>query len=320
MGRKRDKEIVELLESSARAGELFAAEDRALQTALARRIGRGVVRPWRGLYASSAYWDSLSKWQRAEHLVQGVAKLHPSWLFCGPSAALIYGLPISLWHLDVVHVVSHKSSGGKRVRYHRRLGSHIPSGRYVKGVHVTSFEETVVDCLLTLDFKEGLAIADAALARLCCAREQLLSLVERLGGGRPGIRGALECVRWADARSESGGESMARAVMIRHGFILPELQVTMGDPTRAGQSWRCDYLWRLADGTTVAGELDGLEKYVNPEMTKGRDAVRVMSDERIRESQLTLAVDRVLRFTYSDVAVEARLVRKLERFGIPRVR
>ncbi len=106
--------------------------------------------------------------------------------------------------------------------------------------------------------------------------------------------------------------------MIEHGFMLPELQVVVGDPSRKGESWRCDYFWVLADGTRVAGELDGLEKYTNPEMTKGQSAVKVMSDERIRESQLTLAVDRVLRFTWDDVKDEQRLVAKLEQFGIPR--
>ena len=69
----------------------------------------------------------------------------------------------------------------------------------------------------------------------------------------------------------------------------------------------------------ISGELDGGEKYVNPAMTHGRDVLQVMRDERLRESGMTLAVDRVMRFTFSDVANEARLVALLERFGIPHV-
>ena len=44
-----------------------------------------------------------------------------------------------------------------------------------------------------------------------------------------------------------------------------------------------------------------------------------MRDERLRESGMTLAVDRVMRLTFSDVVNEARLVALLERFGIPHV-
>lgn len=54
-------------------------------------------------------------------------------------------------------------------------------------------------------------------------------------------------------------------------------------------------------------------------MTHGRDALQVLRDERIRESQLTLAVDCVMRFTFADVIDEHRLVALLERFGIPRI-
>ena len=112
---------------------------------------------------------------------------------------------------------------------------------------------------------------------------------------------------------------MARAVMIENGFMPPELQVPIENPDRPGWPWRTDFYWLLPDGTTVAGELDGGEKYVNPNMTHGRDALQVLRDERIRESQLTLAVDRVMRFTFADVIDERRLVALLERFGIPRI-
>lgn len=112
---------------------------------------------------------------------------------------------------------------------------------------------------------------------------------------------------------------MARAIMIEHGFMLPELQVSIENPDNPGHPWRCDFFWELPDGTIVVGELDGGEKYVNPAMAHGRDALQVMRDERLRESGMTLAVDRVMRFTFSDVANEARLVALLERFGIPHV-
>ena len=204
-------------------------------------------------------------------------------------------------------------------QHHYRCNDEMIPTSVIDGVLVTSLEETIVDCMLAFAFGEALAVADAALRCLRIEREELVRLVRRIGARRPGVAGALRVAAWADGLSESGGESMARAVMIEHGFVLPRLQAVVGNPTVRGESWRCDYLWELADGTTVAGELDGLEKYENPDMTKGLSAVQVMSAERIRESRLTAYVDRVMRFTFADVVNEGRLVALLERFGIPRV-
>ena len=315
MAPRRTAEIDRLLDEAQGKGACLSVHDRALRAALERRVGHGLVSPRPSLYARKAYWEGLPRRQRELHILRGQAGRHPNWTFCFASAALLHGLPISFGRLKKCHVLGTGTAHSSLARRHyvRRRGV------VLDGVRVTSFEDTIVDCLLTLGFDEGLVIADAALARLGVTRERLAELVLRLGKGRSGLDDALACVAWADARSESGGESMGRAVMIRHGFMLPELQVVVGNANCEGESWRCDYLWHLADGTTVAGELDGHEKYVNPEMTKGRDAVAVMSNERMRESQLTLYVDRIMRFSYADIVNEERLVAKLEKFGIPRV-
>ena len=317
MGTRRDREIERLLDKAQIEQSCLGATNRIMREALDRRIGEQLVRPRPRLYARKAYWEKLGKSERERHIIRGLAALHPDWVFCQASAALMLGLPVSLRRLKKAHVImpgTHSKAG-----IALKCQSKVPRATAAAGiVQVTSLEDTIVDCLLAFDFKDGLAIADAALARLGNDGERLKRLVRERGRRRPGLRQALETIRWADSRSESGGESIARAVMIEHGFMLPELQVVVGDPSRKGESWRCDYFWVLDDGTRVAGELDGLEKYTNPEMTKGQSAVKVMSNERIRESQLTLAVDRVLRFTWDDVKDEQRLVAKLEQFGIPR--
>lgn len=319
MGTRRDAEIDRLLDEAEARRCCLAACDRILKEALDRRVGTQLVRPRPRLFARATYWEALDRIERERHVVRGLATLHPGWTFSHATAALMHGLPISLRHLKQAHILAPETHAGPSLAIRHRS-----SRRHgivdISGVRVTSLEDTIVDCLLSLDFREGLAIADAALARLGTDVAGLERLVRQRGRRRPGVRQALQTARWADARSESGGESVARAVMIEHGFMVPELQVVIGDPLRPGTSWRCDYYWLLADGTRVAGELDGAEKYVNTSMTRGRSALQVMQDERIRESQLTLAVDRVLRFSWADVRNERRLIAKLEQFGIPRIR
>lgn len=319
MGTRRDAEINQLLNEAEAQRSCLAACDRTLKEALDRRVGTRLVRPRPRLFARTTYWEALDRIERERHVVRGLAMLHPGWTFSHASAALMHGLPVSLRHLRQAHILAPEAHvGSSLVIRHRPSRTH--GTVEVSGARVTSLEDTIVDCLLALDFREGLAIADAAVARLGIDAAGLMRLARQQGHRRPGVRQALQTAQWADGRSESGGESIARAIMIEHGFMVPELQVVVGDPARMGASWRCDYFWLLADGTRVAGELDGLEKYANPQMTHGRSTLQVMQDERLRESQLTLAVDRVLRFSWADVRDERRLVAKLEQFGIPRVR
>ena len=63
-------------------------------------------------------------------------------------------------------------------------------------------------------------IADSAISKLVLVREQLMEAIEQRATARNGraIRTALTTLRYADARAESGGESVARAVMIETGF------------------------------------------------------------------------------------------------------
>lgn len=322
MGTRRDFEIERLLDEAQNASRCLASKDRVLCEALNRRLDKQLIKPRNRLYARTSYWNSLSRRNQEEHVVRGIAQLHPNWVFCNSTAALLHKLPISFYHLGQIHILAARdypnsqSSSNIRRHKHRTYQSSIA---IIDGIKLTSFEDTLVDCLLEFNFREGLAIADAALAHLRFSPNELLQLVKDRGRNRPGIRQAIQTAQWANSLSESGGESMARAIMIEHGFMVPELQVNIRNANGFEGNWRVDFFWKLANGTTVAGELDGAEKYTNPEMTHGTNSLQVLSAERIRESRITLAVDRVMRFTYSDIVHEEHLVALLERFGIPRV-
>ena len=88
-------------------------------------------------------------------------------------------------------------------------------------------------------------IADSAISKLGLATEQLMEAVEQRATARNGraIRTALTTLRYADARAESGGESVARAVMIETGFAPDQLQYELTDPFDSTETMRTDFAW-----------------------------------------------------------------------------
>ncbi len=124
-------------------------------------------------------------------------------------------------------------------------GAHIqrhqiePAGAIRRaGVSVTPPIQTATDCLLQTGFADGMPIADSAISKLGLAPEQLMEAVEQRATARNGraIRTALTTLRYADARAESGGESVARAVMIETGFAPDSASIRADGPLRFGQA------------------------------------------------------------------------------------
>ncbi|WP_239443039.1 hypothetical protein [Gordonibacter sp. An230] len=170
----------------------------------------------------------------------------------------------------------------------------------------------------TSGFDQALATADSALRVSGMTSASFAACFEHMGGTHTGTAHAVRTMRYADARSESGGESIARAVMIRRGFALPELQVVLPQPLNRERSFRVDFLWNRTDGGKVLGEFDGMQKYEDATMLAGRSSLRALADERHREAQLTLYGMPIVRFSYQDVMDEGRFAELLDRYGVPR--
>ena len=212
-------------------GACVAPSSHADGMAMGRMVGSGeLVRLARGHFARRGYWEALDVPSRHLHLARSLSRAHPDWTFCGPTAAVAHGLPVSFGQLARIHV------------------AHGPGGRH--GTRIVAFHQ------------------------------------------------------------------LAREAMIELGFAAPELQAEFVDPL-SGQVSRVDFLWHLPDGTLVAGELDGRQKYVDPTMTRGRATVDLLADERLRESRLT-RVARVVRFSFAVVCDRGRFARLLDSFGVPR--
>lgn len=277
-----------------------------------------LVSPYPGLYASSEVWKRLLPSQRVRRVMRTLGHLHPSWIFVGASAAIVHDLavpPSVMWPLDIA-----KLGGGtcKPSKWSRRTHISPCDVVVIDGMRATSLDRTAVDCLRTLDFPAALSVADSYLRKTNQPRERLEALVAASQKGKPGIRNARVVANLADGRSESWGESVARAAMIDLGFAVPDLQVPYQDPV-SGKRYRADFSWDIDDSRTVIGEMDGLLKYKEASITGG-DAIGVLVREQQRESRLTVGGRSVVRFTPGQVEDKAYFERLLDSYGIPRTR
>ena len=311
--------IRERLRVAEEAGSCYVPESRTMRRELAELVEEGVVvEPVRRGFAARSWWDGLPETSRAMARMRALGEMHPEWTFCHVSAALAHGLSVSVHDIDQLHACIVGDTHGRHLADAVRHVVTNDEPVVIGGIRVTSMGRTTIDCLRTMDFPAGLAIADSMLRRTGMTAEQLCELIEehpRLHG----IRQARRTAGFADGRAESGGESIARATMIELGYQMPELQVVMPDPFSSRKTYRADFAWRLPNGVLVIGELDGREKYRNPTMTKGRSITDVLADERLRESRLSATGAVVMRFSYRDVLNRRFFADLLDRYGIPKV-
>lgn len=317
MSTSNDRHFFSSLRSAERRRLCFVPPDARAREYLRRCMERGsVVRPFRGMYATASCWDSIQPSERSLRVLRTLQVMHPEWTFCSSSAALAHGLPVSHDDLSCVHIVSREGHGraSGSIRTHR-----IPAEDtvVVQGIRVTTFERTAFDYMRASSFGQALAVADAALRIGGLSSSQLAARFRSFGCQRHGGRRAVRTAYYADKRSESGGESIARAAMITNGIAVPELQVPLTDPLDSHRVFRVDYLWTIADGTHVIGEFDGMRKYDDGSLRAGHSGVRELAREQHRESALSLYGMPIVRFSYRDVMDSERFTSLLKRYGIP---
>lgn len=311
-------DLVARFEEAEAAGTCLAPrtalEAQRLRHAL--RLGK-IISPFPQVFARATYWDERKESERHLHIVRALAQLHPDWVFCDVSAAMLYGLSVSRTLLNAVHIVTspqaHSRSSGRLVRHVIGPEEIVDLG----GVRVTSLERTAFDVVRRADFRSGLAVCDSALRVSRMRQRDLIASFARKNPHLEHKSKACAIAQLADGRAESGGESIARAVMLELGVMPPDLQVPVRDPVDGRTTYRADFGWMISNGVQVLGELDGREKYRNPEMTGGREAVDVLADERLRESHVSGTGSKILRFSYADVMNAGRFLHLLQTFGVP---
>lgn len=318
MAHCNDQLIEQLLTQAEQEGRCLISPSAAIRKALLRRIGSAIVSPMPGLFARKTRWEELNRAQRHVEIVRALAVAHPDWTFCSFSAACLLGLEVSWRHLNVVHVCSETKPSarpGARIQRHRTE----PAGAIDQGgISITPPIQTVTDCLLQTGFADGMPIADSAISKLGLTREQLMEAVEKRAGARNGraVRTALTTLQYADALAESGGESVARAVMIETGFAPDRLQYELTDPFDSTESMRTDFAWERQARELTLGELDGFVKYTDQAMLAGRTTAETLVAERQREAHLSLYGHPLIRFTMNEVRSAGVLAKKLQTAGV----
>ena len=313
-----DQLIDQLLTQAEQEGRCLIPPSEAIRKALLRRSGGMVVSPTPGLFARTSRWKELNRAQRHGEIVRTLAKQHPDWTFCSFSAACLLGLEVSWRHLNVVHVCSSTKPSARPGAHIQRHQIESAGAIRLSGILVTPPIQTVTDCLLQTGFADSMPIADSAISKLGLTREQLIEAVEQRATAHNGraIRTALTTLRYADARAESGGESVARAVMIETGFAPDWLQYELTDPFNSAKPIRTDFAWERQVRKLTLGELDGLIKYTDQTMLAGRTTAEVLVAERQREAHLSIYGHPLVRFTMSDVRSAGVLAKKLQTAGI----
>lgn len=209
------------------------------------------------------------------------------------SAAVLHGLPVDRRRLGQAHLMRQgpsRSEGRGPVVRHT-----YPTVRatVAHGIPVTTLESTTTDLARTLPFRDAVAVTDAAL-RMGVARTDLVALLDE-HPRRHGVHRASRVVEFADARSESAGESHGRAQIAQAGLPVPDLQLEVRD---ALGTMRSDYGWQERG---VLGEFDGRLKY-GRELQAGMDVDQTLVAERRRELRLERRGWCVVRLVWSDLA------------------
>ena len=238
--------------------------------------------------------------------------LGPDTVFGHESGAVLHKLPLLAPRLEeVIAVRTAGSHGAIAPNLHTRRGSYEAADlTVVDGLPVTTLDRTVADLIRRLPFPEAVMVADAGVR----AGLQKSALLNRTAKGR-GCRMARAAVDFADARSESAGESLSRVRILRTGVSAPRLQEKVFDLVGRFLG-RVDFWW---DEAGVAGEFDGIQKYVKF-LEPGQRPEDVIRAEKRREQELIAAGVRVLRWGWSDLwdgTLEVRLKSMLSRTPVP---
>lgn len=314
---RRNKDLDRHLDEAQRQRLCVWGESDTSRRVLLRRAKLGdLLCAYPGLYARPDYWAQLDARNRYLHVVRSLARLHPQWIFCGMTAAAVYGINTATRHMDLIHIRTidnrHVHDYGK-VRHH-----HIRDDRFemVDGVRVTPLPRTVFDCARKQSFPDALAVIEAVLRERVMSKDELERCFESLPGWNKDV--ALRALAPATGDTENGGEAYALGVMLEERFAMPLLQEPIVDPYNACTVYRVDFAWRDEHGGLIVAELDGRVKYKDRSMFRNGNLSETIIAEKEREERIRLVVKGMVRFSFREALERAQLVRKLESIGVPR--
>jgi hypothetical protein len=243
--------------------------------------------------------------------------MHPAFVASHRTAAALWRIPSVLKHDGVVHARASMASGSRTehgVRKHavHDVDLHLTT---IDGVACTTLERTALDLAATEPFHEAVVAMDAVLGRRI-TKERLRAVLEEWAPAR-GRRRIEAVLAFADGAAQSAGESWSRVQMAEGGLPAPILQRRFSD--RNGFIGEVDFWWPRFN---LIGEFDGLKKYREAEMLRGRTPGEVVEAEKVREDRLRMSATRpaVDRWLWATLRTPGALVRQLRAAGLPLTR
>ena len=277
-----------ILQTSALREQGFSYDE------VARRARRGdLERVRRGAYTTPTDAELTREEQHRRLLHATVPQLVDGSVVSHGSAAVLHGLPV--WSAAIARVHITRPDDGKRRSVLHVCGAPLAAEdiTMVEGIAATSVARTVLDLARTRPMAQAVAAADRALRDGLpphLLAEGLLRM-ERW----PGVRAARRAVAFADARSESVGESVSRVRMHLDGLPRPELQYEIRGAF--GQVIaRVDFYW---EEQRTVGEFDGKIKYGRL-LKPGQRVEDVMYEEKLREDAVRGEGHRFARWIWDD--------------------
>lgn len=235
---------------------LLSRDQRQLGDRLYARAHRGelvAVRP--GVYAPADWWADLKPYERYRERVHAAVLAFPDALFFRESAAALHGLPLfgEASHIHLFDGQARATTTFGDVVVHASKTPRAAVRMEGEDALATGLLETIVDTARALPPAYGLALVDAAL-HMGVSLDALSAIVAS-DSNRRGTRKLAWAFEFADARSESVGESVSRAVIHWLGFPVPTLQQRFWSE---GREDRTDFWW---PDHRIIGESDGYGKY-----------------------------------------------------------
>lgn len=293
----------------------------ATQFYRAARAGK-FVRLAHGVHLPIAVWEELGVDDRFAARVHAAAKAsRPGLVFSHLSAAALWRLPLVGQWPTRAEVVTPAATGGRSRRAFIARSGPLPHERvYIDGLRVTPLARTLIDVGHTTELATSVAMLDFALR--AAARGEAGLPAQRVSGrelvreleSRERDAGRLRCVRaldLADGNSGSPGESLSRVGMHVLGLPAPLLQHPFRDAR--GLVGYVDFWWPEFN---LAGEFDGIGKYLRDELLAGRGPADAVVSEKLREDRLRALGLRVTRWGWPTARSLPQLERHLRAAGL----
>ncbi|WP_022881617.1 type IV toxin-antitoxin system AbiEi family antitoxin domain-containing protein [Gryllotalpicola ginsengisoli] len=289
-------------------------------TAIRRDAGKGkYVRVAPSVFLDRGRWEGLGPDDRFRAFVVGMATtMEPDVVFSHFSAAALLGLPsLHAWPRRV-QVTIPPASGGRSTGNVQRYGAALRDDEVVEvaGFLVTSPARTVMDVARMAPFAPAVALADAALHRkrkpapLLTMADLAAELDEQRG--RYAFGKMRRVAEFSTTLSDSVRESESRVLIHELGFPQPVLQQPWFD--RSGHVGDTDFWWPEHG---LAGECDGLGKYLKPELLHRRTTAQAVIAEKRREDRIRALGADFARWEPALLAHRPGFARLLRDAGLP---